>query len=61
MCADGCPSPSKNTKVFEEETLGFGLGSSGDPEAVAVDGEIRDYGAGRVFGRKISSAPKADL
>ena len=29
MCADGCPSPSKSPKVFEEETLGFGFGSSG--------------------------------
>jgi len=30
------------------EVLVFGR-FIGDPEAVAVDGEIRDYGAGRVF------------
>jgi len=27
MCADGCPSPSKNPKVFEAETLGLDLGA----------------------------------
>lgn len=27
MCADGCPSPSKSPKVFEEETLGLDFGA----------------------------------
>jgi hypothetical protein len=27
MCADGCPPPSKNPKIFEEETLGLDLGA----------------------------------